>query len=155
MIQFTQPYKKRPIRFLELWESHGWRIKIYGISTQAEYPPDTLVQTAKKIAQQQLPQPAVTDKYYGIAYIIVHEGENGDYVLVDWWYDQDIVQHHNYGAPKGSNTLKYHWPSGPGFCVWELAICWFEREAWLETVLKHPQHPDIEGYLQRRLHTDI
>lgn len=96
------------------------------------------------------------DHHYGLAYLIVHEGETGDYVIIDWWSDQDIVQHHLYGTPKGHNgALQYRWPPGAGFCVWELAICWFERQAWVETILNKPERPDIEAYLLRRLNEDV
>ena len=101
MLQLTQAYTTRPVRFLELWEWRGWRIKVYGIAAQAEYPPEALVQAAKEVARQRLPQPALSEKRYGVGYLIVHEGADGDYALVDWWTDQDIVQHHLYGAPKG------------------------------------------------------
>ena len=156
MIQLDHPYTRRPVRFLELWEWQGWRIKIYGISALAEYPSEELVQAAREIARQRLPQPAISDRHYGVGYLIVHEGVDGDYVLVDWWFDQDIVQHHSYGALKGhAGKLQYHWPPGAGFCVWELAVCWFEREAWVETVLSNPQNPDLEAYLLRRLNADV
>jgi hypothetical protein len=156
MIQLDHPYQTRAARFLELWEWQGWRIKVYGLATQSEYPAEALVQAAKEIAQQRLPQPAISDHHYGLAYMIVHEGETGDYVIVDWWFDQDIVQHHLYGAPKGHNgALQYHWPPGAGFCVWELAICWFERQAWVETILSKPEAPDIEAYLMKRLNADV
>lgn len=156
MLQLTQAYTTRPVRFLELREWQGWRIKVYGIAAQAEYPSEALVQAAKEVARQRLPQPAISEKRYGVGYLIAHEGADGDYALVDWWTDQDIVQHHLYGAPKGhSGMLTYHWPPGAGFCFWELAVRWFEREAWVETVLKHPNAPDLELYLTRRLHADV
>ncbi|WP_172632414.1 hypothetical protein [Dictyobacter arantiisoli] len=38
--------------------------------------------------------------------------------------------HHVYGASKGhGGNLHYHWLPGAEFCVWELAVCWFERNA--------------------------
>jgi len=32
MFKLIQSYKPRQIRFLELWEESGWRMKVYGIS---------------------------------------------------------------------------------------------------------------------------
>ncbi|QBD77011.1 isochorismatase [Ktedonosporobacter rubrisoli] len=156
MLQNEQAYKPRPARFLELWEWQGWRVKIYGLAAQAEYPSAALVQAAKKIAERQLPLPAVAEDRYGIAFMIVHEGTEGDYVLVDWWTAGGIVQHHLYGAMKGHNgQLEYHWPAGAGFCIWELAVCWFEREAWVEAVLSKPQEPDLAAYFMKRLNADV
>src|SRR5205807_2733660 len=48
-----------------------------------------------------------------------------------WWSDQNILQHHLYGAPRIS------------YCVWELAVRWLEREAWVETLLDKPEAPDL------------
>jgi hypothetical protein len=104
MLRFDQPYTPRPVRLLELWEWQGWRVKVYGISAQGEHPSEVLVQAAKRGAQQRLPQPAFSVKHYGVAYMIIYDGSRGDYVSVDWWSDQDILQHHLYGAPKGTET---------------------------------------------------
>lgn len=83
MIQLDHPYTPRPVRFLELWEWQGWRMKIYGIAAQAQYPSEELVQAAKKIAKRRLPQPALSDRHYGVGFMIIHDGANGDYVFVD------------------------------------------------------------------------
>lgn len=50
--------------------------------------------------------------------------------------------------------LKYMTPTGLIACVWDLRVMWFEREAWVETVLANPAGPDIEQYLLRRLNED-
>ena len=154
-VQVThEPYTRRPVRFLELWEWQGWRMKVYGISAFSEFPPRHRIDEVKNIAKQRLPQPAITDTHYGVGYIIVHEGLIGDFGFVNWWWSQDIVQHHIYGAKKGE-PLAYRYPEGAGFCVWELAVCWFEREAWVREVLMKPQPTDFAGYLAARMHADV
>ncbi len=151
-VRFSAPYKTRPIRFLELWEWNGWRLKVYGISAVSERPTADLITTAKGLAKLRLPKPAQGRKRYGLGYLIVHEGENADYVFVDWWFDGDIVQHHLYGARKGhGGKLRYRWPRGAGFCVSELAVCWHEREAWIKHVLANPDEPDVDRYLADRM----
>ena len=42
----------------------------------------------------------------------------------------------------------------PVACVWDLAVMAFEREAWIEFVLK-PAEPDIDAYLAARLTADL
>jgi hypothetical protein len=34
MFKLVEPYQKRPIRFLELWEQDGWRLKVYSLACQ-------------------------------------------------------------------------------------------------------------------------
>jgi hypothetical protein len=154
---FSDPaYQPRSARFLELWEWQGWRVKVNGLAAHADSPSVELVQAAKRIAEQRLPLPAVADDRYGAAYLVVHEGRDADFVLVDWWTSGGVVQHHVYGALKGPDgQLQYNWPPGAGFCVWELAVCWFERQAWVEAILSQPAHPDFEAYFQRRIHTYV
>jgi len=155
-IDVTEPYCPRSVRFLELLEVRGWRIKIYGIARSGDIPSSELVALGRNLASERLPQSAVEPGHYGVGFVIVHEGANGDYVLVDWWSDQDIVQHHLYGAPKGHRgKLDYGWPAGAGFCVWELAVCCFEREAWLDCALKRSGAPSLDAYLSRRMNKDV
>ena len=151
-----EPYRPRPVRPLGLWRFGDWRIKAYGIAAAGERPGDILVEEARAIAERTLPRPAVEPTRYGLGYAIVHEGKAGDYVFVDWWTDQDIVQHHPFGRPAGgSGPLQPGWPPGAGFCVWELAVCWHEREAWVGHVLGRADAPDFEAYLADWLDRDV
>src|ERR1041384_7626191 len=79
-----QPYRKRPIRFLGRYEQKGWHIKLYGISSKGEAPNTSLVVAAKALCQRELPQPAREEGRYGVAVLIVHEADDGNYVLIDW-----------------------------------------------------------------------
>jgi hypothetical protein len=152
MHRFT-PYRPRPIRFLELWESAGWTVKVYGISAHGEQPSAELCQAAKQLAQVRLPQPAATDERYGAAILIVNQGADGNYVLIDWWLGENMLQHHVYSAPSGSSEhFHYATPDGLGFCVWELVVYGFERQAWIDTMLAAPQ-PSLAAYFERQLTT--
>jgi hypothetical protein len=147
LVVSSLPYQRRRVCFLEIWEWFGWRIKIYGITTHGGLPTQQLLEATKARACDRLPLPAVTGEHYGVGYMIVHEGAVGDYGLINWWCMQDIVQQHIYGAAKGK-PLEYGFV---GSCVWELAVCWFERQAWVETVLKHGTPTDFAAYFARRM----
>ncbi len=83
---FSDPaYQPRSARFLEQWEWQGWRVRVNGLAAYADSPTVELVQAAKRISQQRLPLPAVAEGRYGVAYLVVHEGRDTDFVLVDWW----------------------------------------------------------------------
>jgi hypothetical protein len=141
-------YSKRRLSFLQLWEPPGWQIKVYGLSANGSVPRRDLVARAMAVATRRL---AAGPRGHGVGWLLIHEGEDGDYVLIDWWIGQDMVQHHLYGAPRGDDGLRYRWPAGVGFCVWELPVCWFEREAWVRHVLSRGPDADIDAYLQDRL----
>lgn len=139
-------YAKRRLSFLQLWEPPGWHIKVYGLSASGGAPRADLVGRATAVAARRL---AAGPRGHGVGWLLIHEGEDGDYVLIDWWVGQDMIQHHLYGAPRGDDRLRYRWPAGVGFCVWELAVCWFEREAWVRHVLSRAA--DMDAYLADRL----
>jgi hypothetical protein len=147
------PYRRRYVRFAELWDVDGWRVKIYSLTRTSTPLPPELLDSGKRIAEAQLALATRDDPCnHGVAILTVHEGQHGDYVLIDWWSDNDILRHHNYGAPKGGE-MAHQWP-GPASCVWELAIIGFERAAWIEHVLS-PVGPDLASYLAVQMNADV
>ena len=69
MIYLQEPYDPRPIRFLELWETGGWRMKVYGIAYRSRRPSEDLVRAAKDVAEQRLPRSAEGEGRYGVGFI--------------------------------------------------------------------------------------
>ncbi len=98
MIVLQEIYKKRPIRFLELWEQSGWRLKIYSIAYQGEYPRAHLIEKAKELASERLPLLAGTEGCYGVGFLGVHDGRGADFVFIDWWIEENELHHHVYVA---------------------------------------------------------
>lgn len=145
----TLTHAVRPVRFLELWRQGGWAIKMYGISTEDERPQPMLIDTAREIAVECLPQPPLTKERHGTAFVIVHEApEFFNTVIVDWWERVNELRHHVVRAqPKSPTLFQEITDSGEGVCVWELKVQVFEREAWLLHVLQTRDGPDLDGYL--------
>lgn len=166
-IAIESPYQTRPIRFIQLIEFNGWRVKVYGISAHNEFPAPAIIKAAEELAQEQLPMPAVwsaapdseptvSEDRYGVAILIVHEGREGNFVLVSWWVGENMLQHHVYYAPATPPfTFEYLSPTGLMACVWELAVLVFERQAWIDTVLANYSGPDLDAYLSRQLSADV
>lgn len=153
-IVLKEPYAPRPIRFLELWEPDGWRIKVYGIAYRRERPDPELVEAAKKVARERL-SGAAADRHYGVGFLGVHQGRGADWVFVDWWADENELHQHVYISPPGHpEELVEVTATGVIACVWDLRVMCFERGAWVEQVLANPAGPDVEGYLACRLNED-
>ncbi|GGF10128.1 hypothetical protein GCM10011611_14620 [Aliidongia dinghuensis] len=155
-----EPFRPRPVSALGLVEVRGWRWKLYGISAEGSRPRDALVAEAKRIAGRVMPTAGRGaagrgPTHYGVGWLTVHEGAAGDYVLVDWWSDQDIVQHRLYGAPRGQGPLRRGWPPGAACCVFEMAVAWHERQAWVRHVLAQAAAPDLDGYLADQLEGQV
>jgi hypothetical protein len=157
-MQLLEPYAKRPVRPLGLFEHDGWRLKVYGIRYGAELPDADLVEAAQRLAAERLPDPAGdgTEERYGVGFLGVHEGRGSDFVFLDWWQNENELHHHTWVAPKGRPiAFEYVTPTGlsacVSACVWDLSVICFERQAWLEDVLANPAGPDVEAYLGRTL----
>ncbi|HYO64360.1 MAG TPA: hypothetical protein VER08_12065 [Pyrinomonadaceae bacterium] len=151
----TEPYRERPIRFLEEWRHEGWRMKVYGIAYGRERPRAELVETAKRLARVHLPRPADSGGRYGVGFVGAHDGRSANFVFIDWWADENELHHHVYAAQGDElESLRYVTPTGLSACVWDLRVQAHEREAWLEEVLRNPRGPDLEAYLARRLNED-
>lgn len=100
MIQLQEPYSPRPIRFLELWEEAGWRIKVYGIGYQRDLPRPELVEAAKGVARQRLSDLSGTEGHYGVGFLGVHDGRGVNFVFLDWWANENELHHHVFVSPK-------------------------------------------------------
>ena len=100
------PYQCRPIRFLELVEHRGWRIKLYGIrygGSRVE-PDEILVESARRQVLDALPLPAVTDQRYGVGFLIIHQGQHNNWFLLDWWFEQEILKQKLFYSPPSDST---------------------------------------------------
>ncbi len=155
-IELTEDYAPRYVRFLELWEPTGWRIKVYGIAYRSQEPRSSLLGAAKNRALQLLMRTAVRCAHYGVGFMVVHDGRGANFVLVDWWANENELHSHAYiSATDQPDLLVYAAPTGPIACVWDLAVLSFERQAWVDTVLNNPDGPDLEAYLMSRLEGEL
>ena len=88
---------------------------------------------------------------YGLGYIIFHEGRLANWLLLDWWADEIQIWHHLYRSDLANPAGFERVTSDLIACIWELRLIAFEREAWIETMLKSPDRPDVRRYLAARL----
>jgi hypothetical protein len=150
-IALRQPYEQRAVRPLETWAHDGWLLKVYGLVHRGDVPPSEVVAAAKRTAAETLPTPAETPDRYGVGFLIVHQGQDQRWLLVDWWGYESVLHHRLFVAPLDGEPEFERAPDPLTACVWELPILAFERDAWVETVLSDPKRPDVPAYLERRL----
>jgi hypothetical protein len=130
-------------------------VKIYGISERAVLPPASFLDTAKRIAGATLPSPAVAPLRYGAAFVTIHHAEMFNQILVDWWERVNELRHRVFKAPpERPEVFEEITATGEAFCIWELGVIGFERDAWLEAALKSQAATAVEDYLKLRLDED-
>jgi hypothetical protein len=150
----TEPYRPRPIRFLDVWRAEEWRLKVYGIAYERAAPCPKLLEAAKVVARDRLATVTIAN-HYSVGFLGVHQGRTANFVFVDWWADENELHHHVYVSPTAEpEKLQYVTPTGLVACVWDLRVMAFERQAWLDHVLQNPRGPNLEAYLEHRLNED-
>lgn len=153
-IELHGPYRPRSVRFLELWRYGGWRLKVYGIVHAAPGPCPDLVAAVKRVAAPALPEPARSSSRYGLGFVCAHQGRTASVGFVDWWEQEDELHHVMF---VGSHDGGFR-PARAGeltACAWDLALIGFERDAWVDAILRNPAGPDPEAYLSAQMNEDV
>ena len=145
-LALSEPYHPREVRFAGRWDEGEWRIKVYTIAHHARAMPGAAEIGAARAAARPLLAGA-SDDHHGVGYLILHAGREGLFLLVDWWFGENMVAHQVLFAPPAA-PLEFR-PFGPGgpACVWELEVMHAERTAWVDEVLRGGG--GLDAYLAR------
>lgn len=155
MIKISEPYQTRPIRFLELWQQDGWRMKVYGIAYNRPLPRPEVIDAARGVARQHFARQEDGIDNYRVGFMGIHDGRGANFLFFDYWACENELHHHVYVSPADQpEALEYVTPGGLIACVWDLRVLCFERRAWIDHVLAKPAAPDIDGYLAAQLNED-
>lgn len=149
-------YKARFIRFLEVFQFEDWHIKVYSISRTTQLVAKENMDLAKSHLGEWLEKHKHTElQSYQIATLILHEFSGGCFAITNWWVDENMVQNYVYLKPLNEPDFSLYSDTGIATCVWEMAIWWHERNAWVEHVLKQADSPDFKAYLENQLNIEI
>lgn len=148
-IELLGPHADRPTEFLGVWQLGGWRVKVFGVAYEGETVAPRLLDDAKSLAARALPQPAADGSRYGVGFVVVHDGRGGNWVLVDWWANDNELNQVLYQSSDEAPSDFEHVTSGLISCVHEMKVIVHEYEAWLTTFLANPDGPDVEAYLRQ------
>ncbi len=66
-----------------------------------------------------------------------------------------MLYHRLFAAPRHRPTEFAPVGSGAAACVWELEVLKFERDSWVDAILKNPGNPRPARYLEARLNGDV
>lgn len=144
-------YKPRKIEFREIVKVRDWQIKVYTITNRESFGSQQALSTVRNELPQLLAKainsPLAT---YKVAFLIVHEGREGLWVLLNWWSDGEMVETQMNFIDKHQlqNITSSPYATRSLVCVWELEVFIHERQAWINHVLMQAKEPDFAGYLQ-------
>lgn len=152
------PFKPRPIRFLGIARQNAWHIKEYSISDRAEIVSlETLTAIRAQVPGWLKVAETQKERVYNVATLIAHEGREGNFAILSWWTEENMLRLYAYLATR-ENPGHYELISHEGIvtCVWEMAVHWFERNAWITYVLNESGDPQgIQKYLDQHYNHDI
>lgn len=156
MNTFVQ-YKPRRVEFNQLLALNDWRIKVYTITHRDAFASHAVL--ANALAR--LPAWLEQSKSSGFpvcnsAFLIVHEGRDGVWSLINWWIGGDMLQSLTHFTRFDEQDDFARVPQ-EGFmsCVWEMAVICFERAMWIEYILKKADQPDFAGYWKTYLSKEV
>lgn len=154
------PYETRNIRCLGVSDLGGWKTKVYEICQHkdiraADGSQSPVITEAKEIVATMLEQPPHSPDRYGVGFLIVHRGKDRNWILMDWWYEREILKQILLSSPLDNPAQITVEHGNLLACTWELAVIAFERQAWVDTVLNNPNGPDLEGYCAKQLNAEL
>jgi hypothetical protein len=130
-----QRYEPRPIRFDGLREIDGWRLKRYSIT----YGPGPLewsvFEPAMALVDAALPPPAVTAARPGLGFVIAHRGRTALYCVLSWWDNENELPTRVFVRDLEGDAEWRPARGAESFCVWDLQVIAFERDAYVTTLL--------------------
>jgi hypothetical protein len=128
-----QPYAPRPIEKLTSLYFAGWTLKRFAICYGTEPFDDGRFESGRALALAQLPSPAVGPGRVGAGFVIEHQANRVDYLVLGWWDRENELPLRVFVREPGAQ-----WRPARGaesVCVWDLQVIWAEREAYVATVM--------------------
>jgi hypothetical protein len=146
-------YKPRNTNCRDLLSINNWTVKVYTITNRKHFESSITLRAAIANLPEWLDKSKALDfETHGTAFLIVHEGTDGVWTLVNWWVDGEILQSLTFHTDFRQPT-KFHPFRGEGFvaCVWEMDVIVFERAMWIEHILMKAREPDFKAYFEKTL----
>ncbi len=143
-----QPFSPRAITFTGIADLTGYRLKQYTVVYGGDRLDAARFAPGVDLAAAALPQPAIAAGRPGLGLIIRHQGRGADYVVLGWWDRENELPLRVFVRDRGS------WRPAQGsesVCVWDLELLWFERQAYVQTVMAPIGQQDLERYLATAL----
>lgn len=126
------PYAPRRLAALGERSHGGFRLKTYSIVFGADSFDAARFAGGLASAETALPAPAESGGRPGAGFLILHQGRTGDYLILGWWDNENELPLRVFVRDAAGWRAA---TGGESLCVWDLAVVWHEREAYVNTVM--------------------
>jgi hypothetical protein len=152
----VRPFAPRPIVAHPPIAHHDWRLKRYAITVDGAPLDWAAFHDGVAMALDTLPLPAAAPGRPGAGFLVAHRGRGADYVVLGWWSAENELPVHVVRRDQAPGAAWRAAAQGESFCVWDLQVIAFERDAWVATVLaadaaRPPLPARVDAYIARRL----
>jgi hypothetical protein len=150
-------YKPRKVEFNRMVTTDGWSVKVYQLTCRLEFESKGVLDNAVLNLPKWLERSKTLGfETYRTAFLIVHEGHDGVWTLLNWWIGGEMLQSITFYTDFNKPDEFQMFPR-EGFmaCVWEMAVIIFEREMWIEHILRQADNPDFTTYLEAHLNKEV
>ncbi|MBC6456524.1 hypothetical protein [Actinomadura sp. HBU206391] len=134
LLELTEAYHERTTRFTGVRALDGHQMKVYVIEAPGREAGPELEKAALDLAADRLR----SDRRFGalgLGCLIVHLGEDGDYVLVHSWVEGYMSRLSVFTGPADRPGSLRPAQVGLAPSVWEAAVLAQERDAYVRNVL--------------------
>lgn len=152
-----QVYKPRKVEFNRLVTTGGWSVKVYQLTCRSKFESEGVLDNAILNLPSWLEKSErLGFETHRTAFLIVHEGRDGVWTLLNWWIGGEMLRSITFYTDFNQPNEFLRLPK-EGFmtCVWEMAVTIFEREMWIEHVLKKADNPNFTAYLGANLNGKV
>lgn len=128
----------RDIAYSETIHQDDWVIKVYTITKEKQFRAKETYQAAlEKINSWLRISNQFNDENDGLAFLIIHEGSEGVFSILNWWVGGNMLNTRIYLSEYFDPT-SFRCISDLGLapCVWELEVIDFERKLYIEHIMK-------------------
>mgnify|MGYP004468643877 CR=1 FL=1 len=134
LLELADSHHARPVRPLGTREAAGHLVKVYAVEAPGRTVGEQDAEAALRIAAGHLRLGPLRGSL-GLAVLLVHAGQDGDYVLVHTWIEGDMADLAIFAGPVGRPDSLRPGRAGLSPCVWEAAVLAHERDAYSRRVL--------------------
>jgi len=139
-------YVARPISRLADLRSGDWTLKRYSIRHGAAPFDPARFDGGRALALGAIPIPAKDHGRCGAGFIIEHQGNSVDYLVLGWWDRENELPLRVYVRDSGAPWRPSR--GGESVCVWDLQVIWAERQAYVGTVMNAAIRDGVSAYLR-------
>ena len=149
-----ETYTPRAVKNLGLWKVGDIQFKIYGLLAEGRQVTDDMkIKSRDLIETGALPRAKSFGDSNELGFVIIHPGETGLSISINWWAMGSVLCQHFARYPNYQDDIEDIDTRPAIGCVWELGIVEFETLLWKSTMMGNT--PDCSVYLAGRYSYDI